>query len=868
MKRVIMTIVFLCLLMSCVTVFAQDDIMKIAMSGNTTIAKDIGAGKGVSFTLPELGNDEFYIYAIELAVFEKRYDENEWHIYIDDNGDESKKQYVENPDSLTFNVDFGNPKDYREETKYKIGYRYYIRNIYDTSKMIIAGEEIKDGWRLVGEDDTSVASEDGFVFYRNALPQMHIECFSYKYHDIGGLMTNDCSPSELDGRYFPYDAFETGVTVQMIANDFDREDILSVSYRLEDAVTDTEVVSGTFSSDFQIKTDHKSELFRLYITVSDNFGGSVTSEPFLFMMDLESPVVTSEFEDGGFALKGKNLFSDFYIDDDSGEVMSEGKAYAYVYLRDMLIDTVELTDRGNGVFRLDKTGMADGEYTVHLKIYDKAGNEGEHYFYQTLDNTAPTFDFITPEENSDATYYSKWMNVSKNIIIDVTDEYAGVKSYRLYLDGSTQVYGSHDSSTLSFTFNRQVSQTKTGKLRYAFYAYDDAKSINKTNNTYDSVTGNGRSVTKYVWIDKTKPSVTTSHEDNEWKEVPYTITASFYDYPSSNAVNDASGIKEKLYAVTSSQDEEPKWTTYTDEVAITESGVYYVHFKAVDNAGNVHTVIQKVRVNAESQMIGRICPTEEYKHTIYYSTPGFYVVKNTAYNTKYHFELIDSDHADSIKTTVKLVSLDNSGVYGSSESITAPTGTEERDIVFNMPYLDSDLNELPDGVYDMLITITELKNDGEEVTTHVDVNDCEVVIKRNAPPTPEINTNGSKVSITYPNEPLAGSLNNTVVKSHYKCQYKTIKDGETETNSYKTYTGEFDADNFIVTALYTDIAGNTSVATKRIYKDSSDDDASEEILISGNTITVEESRAADVYYIGIRRDKKSGINNSVFDFLE
>ena len=369
-------------------------------------------------------------------------------------------------------------------------------------------------------------------------------------------------------------------------------------------------------------------------------------------------------------------------------------------------------------------------------------------------------------------------------------------------------------------------------------------------------------------IDKTKPSITTSHEDNLWKEAPYTITAGFYDYPSSNTVNDASGIKEKMYAITTSADEEPAWTTYTDGVAITEGGVYYVHFKAVDNAGNIQTNTQKVRVNAKSQMIGRVRPTEEYKHTIYYSTPGFYVVKNTAYNTKYHFELNDRDLADRIKTTVKLVSQDNSSIYGSSECITEPTGTEERDVVFNMPYLDSELNELPDGVYDMLITITELKNDGEEVVTHVDVNDCEVVIKRNAPPTPVINTNGNKVSITYPNEPLAGSLNNSVVKSHYKCQYKTVKDGDAETNVYKTYTGEFDADSFIVTALYTDIAGNTSVATKRIYKDSESGGGSGEILTSGNTITVEESRAADVYYIGIRRDKKSGINNAVFDFLE
>lgn len=293
-----------------------------------------------------------------------------------------------------------------------------------------------------------------------------------------------------------------------------------------------------------------------------------------------------------------------------------------------------------------------------------------------------------------------------------------------------------------------------------------------------------------------------------------------------------------------------------------------MHFKAVDNAGNVATITQKVRINSKSQITGRVRPTEEYKHTIYYSTPGFYVVKNTAYNTKYHFELTDRDVSDTIKTSVKLVSQDNVNIYGESQSITYPTGTTDRDIVFNMPYLDLELNELPDGVYDMLITITEIKNDGEEVVTHTDFKDCEVVIKRDAPPTPEINTAGDKVSIVYPNEPLAGSLNNSVVKSHYKCQYKAVKDGDAETNVYKTYTGEFDSDNFIVTALYTDIAGNTSVATKRIYKNADADDESGEILTSGNTVVVEESRTADVYYVGIRRDKKSGINNAVFDFLE
>jgi len=868
LKKLIIAIVFVCLILSCVSVFAQDGAMKISMSGETIPAKDIGTGKGVTFTLPELETDEFYIYAIELAIFEKQYEEKEWHIYTDENGEESKKQYIENPSSLTFNVNFGNPEDYRDKAKYKIGYRYHVQSIHDASQIIIAGEEIKDGWRLVGEEDTSIASTDGLVFYKNSLPEISIEGFSYKYHDINGLMTDECNPSELDERYFPYDAFENGVTVQMIANDFDREDILAVSYKLEDAVTYTEVVSGTLSSDFKIRTDYKTELFRLYITVSDNFGGSITSEPFLFMMDLEDPVVTSEFDDGGHAILGSNLFSDFYIDDDSGEVMKQGYVYAYIYLNNELVDMTQLTNRGNGIFRLDITGMTDGKYTVHLKIFDKAGNESEHYFYQTLDNTPPSFKFVTPDTNENATYYSKWMNESKNIIINVTDEGAGVRGHRLYLDGSMVQSTLFGKASNAFTYSNQVSQTKTGKLKYSFYAYDDGKSANKQTNTINNVTGNSRSEMREVWIDKTNPSITLECDDELWYEAPYTITAGFYDYPSSDSVSDASGVREKMYGITTSEEGEPEWVTYTDGVTITDGGVYYVHFKAVDNAGNVATVTQKVRINSKSQIAGRVRPTEEYKHTIYYSTPGFYVVKNTAYNTKYHFELTDRDISDTIKTSVTLVSQDNVNIYGESQSITHPTGTTDRDIVFNMPYLDLELNELHDGVYDMLITITEIKNDGEEVVTHTDFKDCEVVIKRGAPPTPEINTDGDKVNIVYPNEPLAGSLNNSVVKSHYKCQYKAVKDGDAETNVYKTYTGEFDSDNFIVTALYTDIAGNTSVATKRIYKNADADDESGEILTSGNTVVVEESRTADVYYVGIRRDKKSGINNAVFDFLE
>ena len=49
-----------------------------------------------------------------------------------------------------------------------------------------------------------------------------------------------------------------------------------------------------------------------------------------------------------------------------------------------------------------------------------------------------------------------------------------------------------------------------------------------------------------------------------------------------------------------------------------------------------------------------------------------------------------------------------------------------------------------------------------------------------------------------------------------------------------------------------------------LFRSGSDDD---DIITDSDTITVEESRAADVYYIGVRRNKNHGINNDVFDFL-
>ena len=121
------------------------------------------------------------------------------------------------------------------------------------------------------------------------------------------------------------------------------------------------------------------------------------------------------------------------------------------------------------------------------------------------------------------------------------------------------------------------------------------------------------------------------------------------------------------------------------------------------------------------------------------------------------------------------------------------------------------------------------------------------------------------MNIHYPDDTLSDSLNRPDIKSLYKREYKAVIDSRPDTNIYKNYVAPFPTDDMVVTALYTDMAGNITTASQRIYSGSDDGEGS--IATSGNTATIEESRPANTYYIGTRRDKQTGINSSMLNFL-
>lgn len=836
-----------------------DDTMKISMNGEVKSAKAVGNGSGITFTLPDVANN-FLIDTIELCIFEKQENETTYKMF-------GESKMLENPTSLNINFDFGDVSKYQERAKYKIAYRYYVKPLDDLSKVIIAGAESKEGWRLVGEANPNISTEQGFVFYKNTSPALSIVGISYQAETISGLSTFTYDLNQLENVYLQADALQNGIIINYSATDYDSEDTPTVRYQLFDGISNVLLYTGIFDGSKTIYSNTNAEYVKVILSASDDWGGESEESTLPLKIDKEVPTVINQFADMGKALRDKNLYSKFTIMDDQNDALSSGNVY-YSIKRDgnIVYENVRMSNDSGGFYTVDLSNQQDGEYEIILAIFDKAYNKTIHTLRQTLDNTAPSARFLTSAENISATEYSTWTNKSKKILITATDGIAGIKKCYGYRNYSSFASTSIGAPTQQYTFSYDVTSTMTGKIFHYFYVYDAACSIDKTNNMANiNSSGNSCFLSCYVWLDKTPPDVIINADSNTWYPVPAAIYADAYDYPSVSNAYDNSGVKSKQYCITDDEISDNNWLNYNSGVTFNQGGVYYLHIKAADFAGNETIETKRIMLNTIAQITSAITPTDDGVHTVYNELTDMYIIKNTAFSTKYHFALKDDDVSDTIKTEIQLVSQDNAAYVSQTEVETNPNGSSVRDIAFNVAYTKADGNALPDGVYTVYLSISEVKNDESVIKTSENVKGCEVVIKRNAPPTPVISVLNGYVTIDYPNETLANSLNRADMKALYKREYKAVIDKQPDSNTYKSYVAPITIDDMVATALYTDMAGNISTASKRIYKESADDANS--IVTEGNTVTIEEGRPANTYYIGTRRDKQAGINNSILNFL-
>lgn len=863
MKKVLffLTVLFV---IGCTAYAENCEIIKMSMNGAVK-----NTGGRITFTLPDPATAEFILSAVELQIFERREGGVQWESYRDESGAQSKRRLVQSPSTLKYEVSFENPEDFREKAKYKIGYRFYMQSAADPSKIVVAGEDIKSGWRLVGETDGTVATDTGLMFYRNSPPTISINEVFFDVQTISGMQTLYYTPEELANIWLPSDVFQNGITVNYDADDFDSEDMPSISYRMENTADNSVIQESALDISGKIISSTDADNVRLILRVTDHWGASSEAEGIELRIDKEAPRVIDEFDDKGRVLKGRNLYSRFTVNDGPNEALSAGNIYYTIRHEGTTIyQNVKFPNHSEGQYTINLTGMPDGQYEMELTIFDKAHNKMLHVLTQTLDNTGPEVSFLTPDQHADATLYSTWMNESKKMLFTASDSVAGVKFCLAYLDNAWHKSISLTSPKEAHTFSIDVSAVKTGNLFYAFYVYDNACSVDQSGNMANtSVSGNATIVTRYVWLDKTPPDVAIHTDTSQWYNAPLTVYAEFNDNPSSVSAADNSGVREKYYCIT--QDAEPgdNWRIYTDGVLFDTGGVFYLHCKAIDYAGNEMIESKKIMINAQAQLVSNITPVNDSRHTIYHQLNRLYIIKNTAYTTKYHFTAEDTDIHDTLRTDIALVSQDNPAVYSTVTVDTLPNGSVQREVTFNLLYTLSDGTPLPDGIYTMYVSVSEIKNDDTVLPAVQNVPDCEVMLKRISPPDPVIQVADGKVSIEYPEEPLAASLNRFDIKELYKRQYKAVYENGAVYLPYEAYVSPIDTGDMTVTALYTDPAGNIAAASKRILIEN-DPSGANNILKDGNTVHVDESRPANIYYIGTRREKQKGINESIFNFLE
>jgi len=208
---------------------------------------------------------------------------------------------------------------------------------------------------------------------------------------------------------------------------------------------------------------------------------------------------------------------------------------------------------------LDTTTLSDGSYNITFWVNDSAGNINQTNVSINVDNTAPTFSFVSPSNNS-------WHNSSFVINISASETLSSAK-YRWEnstTNGSwtsmTNLGGNYWNATLN------ISQLADGN--YTLH-------VNITDNY-----GNSNDSTLLFWVDSTAPTISsfTLSDTSVYKGDTVTASCSATDNLDSSVSTSVTGIDTS--------------TTGTKTAKCT----------ATDNAGNIAT--STVSYTVKSKTIG------------------------------------------------------------------------------------------------------------------------------------------------------------------------------------------------------------------------------------------------------------------------
>lgn len=203
----------------------------------------------------------------------------------------------------------------------------------------------------------------------------------------------------------------------------------------------------------------------------------------------------------------------------------------------------------------------DGIWYLHLRVVDAAGNETiTKYGVYKLDKTAPTTKAVPTGR--------EWSNTE----VSVQAEYNDIGGSELL---EMQYGWSMDENAPAEWIDYiglEITQTEEGSWYLYLRASDKAGNI---------------TVDRYgpYQIDKTAPVISVPAESMDWSNKDIEIEPSYAD-------DNGSGIGSAVYAWSMDESVPEQWNTYNSGVVVQgEEGIWYLHLRAVDKAGNETTVM-------------------------------------------------------------------------------------------------------------------------------------------------------------------------------------------------------------------------------------------------------------------------------------
>ena len=200
---------------------------------------------------------------------------------------------------------------------------------------------------------------------------------------------------------------------------------------------------------------------------------------------------------------------------------------------------------------------SDGVWYLHARAEDNVGFIATECFgpYR-IDKTGPIID--ANPKNRD------WDKSNVTVTLNFSDSESGVSVKQYAWSTSTATPTSWSNYTSA------VTQSSNGVW------YLHARSVDNAGNETVTYFGPYR-------VDKAAPSISASPANRGWDKTDAKVTLTFSD--------SHSGISTRQYAWSTSTATPSSWSTYSGQVTQSNNGTWYLHARAVDNAGNVKTVM-------------------------------------------------------------------------------------------------------------------------------------------------------------------------------------------------------------------------------------------------------------------------------------